>query len=90
VALAGAIEQRKRSVIAQLWQGHDGRPVDLAVVSAVVELVIGVDVRAPDRRSGTAWAVDWDGSCRVTTVSSRIWGTKTVGRAPEPHPGVSR
>jgi len=43
VALAGAIGQRKRSVIAQLWQGHGGRPVDLAVISAVVELVIGVD-----------------------------------------------
>jgi hypothetical protein len=42
VALAGVIEQRKRSVIVQLWQGHGGRPVDLAVVSAVVELVIGV------------------------------------------------
>jgi len=43
VALAGAIGQRKRSVIVQLRQGHGGRPVDLAVISVVVELVIGVD-----------------------------------------------
>jgi hypothetical protein len=43
VALAGAIGQRKRSAITQLWQGHGGRPVDLAVISVVVELVIGVD-----------------------------------------------
>jgi hypothetical protein len=43
VGLVVASEQRKRSVIAQLQQGHGGRPVDLAVISVVVELVIGVD-----------------------------------------------
>jgi hypothetical protein len=43
VALSGAIEQRKRPVIAQLWQGPGGRPFDLTIISAVVELVIGVD-----------------------------------------------
>jgi hypothetical protein len=43
VALAGAIEQSKRSEIARLGQGHGGRPVDLTVISAVVELAIGVD-----------------------------------------------
>jgi hypothetical protein len=44
LALAGASEQRKRSVIAQLWQGHGGRPVDLTVISAVVELAVDMDV----------------------------------------------
>jgi hypothetical protein len=43
LTLTGASEQRKRSVIAQLWQGPGGRPVDLAVISTVVELSVDVE-----------------------------------------------
>lgn len=44
VALAGTIEQRKRSVIALLWHCRSARPVDLAVIGGVVELAVGADV----------------------------------------------
>ena len=44
MALAGAREQRQRSVIAQLWQGQGGRPGDLAVIGPVVEMAVDVDV----------------------------------------------
>jgi hypothetical protein len=43
VALEGAIEQRKRCAIALLGQGHGAGTVALTVISAAVELVIGVD-----------------------------------------------
>ena len=44
LTLTGASEQRQRSLIAQLWQGPGGRPVDLAVISAVVELAVDLEV----------------------------------------------
>jgi hypothetical protein len=44
VALSGASEPRKHTVKAQLWQGQGGGPIDLTVISGVVELAVGADV----------------------------------------------